>query len=227
MKKILSLLILCLTTGFTNAAVIWDNGAPNPGNNGALFSEVGSIFEADDFTLATNETLRSVEFWGTHWSTGVEPATEIFTVSIYADNVGNVGALVGTSALLLINKTDTGFDHNALPGANILDFQMDLVTPIPLPAGTYWFSVVSNDNPGTSFAWQESGADGAGNFQSSNDSGATWGANTNILSFNLSNNFIGSLTPSAQPVPTLTEWAIFLLILSLGFIGFRMTTKNS
>lgn len=188
-----------------DASTIWNNGAFTPTNFGAYFSE-GTNRVSDDFSITVGDTIRSIEFWGVHWSSGVEPTVELFTLAIYADAAGNPGALSASSNLTLVSKSDTGFDHNNSSGANILEFTMDLDSPINLSAGTYWLSVFSANNPGTDFAWQESGLDGAGNSRRSGDSGTSWFVSNNITSFNISNT-------AAIPEPSST------LILGIGVMG--------
>jgi len=168
--------------------VIYDNGPPNPANAGAPFSEA-NFRVAADAAIGSPVTVRGIEFWGGYWVSGQRPPTDQFTLNLYANAGGLPGALLQTTNLMVSSIMDTGFDHNSVVGADILDFEMNLQTPITLSAGTYWVSVVAD--PGlatTTFFWQETGLDGVTigltNRQSA-DSGATWPTAINEQAFNL------------------------------------------
>ena len=207
-----SVLILALVTGLPLSAVatvIYDNGPSDPANFGSHASEAASR-GADDFQLLANDTIRSIQFWGAHWQTGVVPAVEDFQIVIYADLAGapDPGTLLATSALTLVSRIDTGFDHNANGTADIWEYTMDLASPVSLTAGTvYWLSVYLQTNaPGTAFVWQQAGIDGTGNHYASVTSGTTWAPASSHFAFNLSN------TSTTVPEPT----GALLMMLALG-----------
>ena len=198
-KAVFGFLLFCFAN-VVNAGVIWDNGTYDPNNYGANFSEASNRL-ADNFTLTTTDFIRSVQFWGGHWFTGAEPVTEVFNLYIYADNNGTVGSLAGTSLLSLFSKIDTGFNHNGSANGNILDFKMNLVNPIKLISGNYWFSVVSQNNPTTDFYWQET-AGNSGNTKVSYNNGASWSNYAQTVAFNMSNAAYGqpaALNPVSAP----------------------------
>ena len=195
MTKITSTILftyLALNSISAFAGIVWDNGESDPKNTGASFSQ-RNYNVADDFLLNNDEVLRSVKFWGTHWSNGHAPVVENFTANIYHDDSGKVDVLVGTSELKLFERNDTGFDHNFNHGANILEFTMDFINPINLTTGRYWLSLVSADNPGTLFLWQEN--NNIGNKQFSADNGNSWGLAGSEVAFSLSNEFNFPLVP--------------------------------
>ena len=210
--------LLAIFPSLARAAVIYDNGSYNPANYVAQFSE-GNYRVADDFSLSSPDTIRSTQFWGVYWSSGVIPATETFTAVVYGDLPGrpDSGNVIGSSNLSLVSRLDTGFDHNGVPGANILEFNMNLDSPIFVPTtGVYWFSIFHSDEPGTQFAWQETGLDGASNKVQSSDFGVTWpSAGGGETAFNLSNSYV-------SPVPLPAALPLFLTMLGgMGFLKWR------
>jgi hypothetical protein len=175
-----------------HGAIIHDNGTYNPLNFGAHVSE-GIRRVADGFSVAAADTIRSTQFWGTHWSSGNVPANDSFTMVVYGNGASNLpdgSNIIGTSALTLVSRTDTGFDHFNFPGANILEYIMDLASPIALPsAGTYWLSIHHADVGSTDFFWQETGNDNSVKPISST-SGQLWvNANSGAVAYNISNTF--------------------------------------
>ncbi len=193
-----------------SATVIWDQGGIEPLVNGANFSQ-GSSRLADNFALATANSIQSVEIWGSHWSTGVEPAAPAFHIAIYQNAAGLPGVLIGSSDLSVISREDTGFDHNSNGAANILHYGLDLDAEILLDAGDYWLSVWLDDVPGTNFAWQRVASLGPN--VGSSDGGATWGAGGGDVAFRLNGAAIGA---AAVPVPA----ALPLLASAVSALGF-------
>lgn len=182
-------LLLCLSTTPAYAGIVWENGASNPDNTGAHFSQ-RNYRVADDFTLSEENTLRSVTFWGTHWKTGDSPAIENFTAYLYSDDNNNVGDEIANTSLKLFSKVDTGFEHNYQEGASIFEYTMDFSNSIDLLSGDYWLSIVSFNNPVTLFLWQETNeTNSPGNKKTSNDDGQTWANFNSELAFSLSTDF--------------------------------------
>lgn len=207
--KFLSILLFINTIASSAyAGIIWDNDYYDPHNTGANVSEV-QYRTADNFSLYTEDVLRSVQFWGTHWPTGIEPDLESFMAIIYKDDNGTVGDLIESSELALYSKKDTGHDHYYKEGANILEFTMNFIDPITLSIGNYWLSLVSQDNPSTIFLWQESNSHG--NEHVSLDYGQNWRLfePRSEVAFNLSNEFRVS-EPSVITVFILCIIALFI-----------------
>ncbi len=219
-KTFLQTALVCCSLSFgvaTQAGVIYDNGDIFPLVQGANFSE-GHYRLADDFSLAADEALRSVQFWGSHWVSGTSPSVEQFTLSVYDSQAGEMGNLLATSSLSLIEKLDTGYNHNNVQSADIWSFTMDLTSEILLSAGHYFLSIWSEDNPGTSFAWQRSSASGMS--YHSYDSGLSWTTGgTGNNAWNISNEFAGSVVDVPEPGS--------VALICLGLIGLAAARRKA
>src|SRR5215217_4531694 len=93
MKKYLLLLLGALTASPAAAAVLVDNGAPNP-EAGAVASNFAggdpeyAFQSADDFSLAAPSTITHVTWWGVYQGSNIPLEPDLFTVRIFADNAG-------------------------------------------------------------------------------------------------------------------------------------------
>ena len=209
---------LCAMSTTARADLIWDNGSFNPSINNAFYSE-GVYQVANDFSVTENRTIRSTEFWGFHWRSGIVPSGG-FTARVFADAGGipNKASVVGTSALTVFSVTDTGFDHQGVPGANILSYVMNFSTPIALPAGgTYWFSVYFSPNdPSTNFAWQHTGTQGSG--LSYQWIGSSWFKIGGEQAFSISDSFVERVVQVPEPAS--------MLLFVLGLVGLGLVSRS-
>lgn len=159
------------------SAVVYDNGPCCI--SAALFSDVDAgIIRADDAAITTATTIGGVRFWGLYVDpsatavTNSLPATDSFTLTIYADDAGQPGAVIGTSTLTG-PRTDTG---TTFPGSEVHWFRYDLAldTPIPLLAGTYWIAIVNDTTAYPDDDWAIGVTNASPQHAWSQDGGATW-----------------------------------------------------
>ncbi len=131
---------------FESGTLLWDQ-TDNPGGSHAPsqnFTDFGATGQAaDDFVVpAGGWTLDRVFIDGLYAAGGIGgqggPAAN-FDVFFYADNSGAPGAVVASETALVATSDVQG------------DVTLDLTSPVPLPAGTYWVSVYANHpfNPGS------------------------------------------------------------------------------
>jgi len=209
----------------SHAGVIYDTGGigtPDGNNFGGYFSQANhGYMVADDFSLSSPDTIRSVTFNETHWSTGVIPVPDDFVVRVFAPS-GNPllpGGLLATSTLSVVSVTDTGINHNNNASANVNEYVADLDSPIFIPSPTpFFFSVQSLSTASTNFTWQETfPVSGLPFAQSGNNGGSWFIVGGGIPVFQLSNTFAGVAPPPAivpEPASIIT-WSL----LGVGMIG--------
>ena len=160
-----------------HGALVYDNGGCC--YDAALFSDQNiALWQADDVTIATATTLGGIRFWGLYADpsgnvvTNSVPATDAFTLSVFADDAGQPGALVGTSTLSGA-RVDTGMNF---PGSSVHWYRYDLAldTPLSLLAGTYWVAIVNDTTADTDDDWALAITNADPRHAWSQDSGTTW-----------------------------------------------------
>ncbi len=131
--------------------------------NGAIADSSGLFPEnraADNFALASDDIIGSVQFWGL-WLNNVTGA-ENFTAVIYDDAAGSPGSVIATVALVNTTSTLTGAD---VLGLDEYLHTADLATPFAVTAGTTYYLSIFNDSglgDGGTWAWGTSDAEANG-----------------------------------------------------------------
>lgn len=128
------------------AGVIFDNGAPDP-NVGWPYSDFDFPAElADDFVLTPGSSvIRDVHWWGRYGSSNTAPATDSFTIRIFADVAGRPAAsAVHTAAFLTPVERVLVSDPTATQWATYYAYQV-AIEPVAIAAGdTFWISIVND-----------------------------------------------------------------------------------
>ncbi|MCG3122088.1 MAG: hypothetical protein GIKADHBN_00465 [Phycisphaerales bacterium] len=178
----LAALGLSMGAATTQAATLFEQ-LPNYVN--AYFSDYSGNFPdqemADNFVLASNNTIGQVGFWGAYYPHNVP--SDNFTVNIYADGGGIPGTLLSSESGTAASRVDTGNDAF---GVDVYEYNIVLNSPFAATGGTqYWLSVVNSTGAGGagSWAWMTAGGDFYAAF--SLDSTSTWNAFSDGLSMRL------------------------------------------
>jgi hypothetical protein len=180
MKKFISILVLGITVATRlAAAVLVDNGAPNP-DAGAVASNFAggdpeyAFQSADDFQLAAASTITHLTWWGLYQGSNVPLEPDVFTVRIFSDNAGSP-AIVPLAEWRLphVRRAATGLLSG---GYDVYEYNAVLTPHVALPAGTYWLSIVNDvdtEEVGTDWLWMLSD-NSNGNFVARFSDDTTW-----------------------------------------------------
>jgi len=153
-------------TGMALAEPVFSQRVANPSvTDGGVVSDVDGFFEkgaqmADNVTLASPATVRSVTWWGYFDDNDVPAGPVSFDVIFYANNVSNnlpnLGSILSSTNVTFSSLTDTGEQFGGDGPEDIFVFETD-VPPTYLSAGTkVWFSVLadSGSTADGTFMWR-------------------------------------------------------------------------
>ena len=161
---------LAVSLGATNAraAVIYEQVRANSFTSAAsstlnFLGGSPGYTAADDFTLASNEVVTGVNWWG-HGQGG-----EDFQFIFYADATGNPGAVLHTTGGTF-SRVEQFPGHIGAP----VFYSANLTTPFAASAGTKFWLSVFNQAPDAAWAWLSAEAPGNGERQRLNTT-TTWG----------------------------------------------------
>lgn len=170
---IASALALTIGVASSNAATLYDQPAIFPGSNtfNALTSIAdpvhGDIFTSyDNFTLNTAASVYNVTFQGFAFDTSNNQPTNTqilgFNIAFYADNSGEPGRQLASSAMVGYTSTVAGtvdFFNNGYT-ETVNDYTVGLLSAFAASAGTtYWISIQAVMASPAYWAWTQ-GTDG-------------------------------------------------------------------
>lgn len=165
---VFALFSLLLTVSTAHAAPIFTQNAFNtafPSDR-----EFDTLF-ADDFSIAANDTARSVSWIGVYSPDNTAPAVDDFEIRFYADAAGAPGALLQTFAVgNAVARTAVG----TLATFTTYSYTADLGAGFGINAGTAYWLVIANDTTGDNDNWFWAAQTSAGNAHFSLNDGATW-----------------------------------------------------
>ena len=167
-----AMLIVLWHASFASAAPFYPSQLPT-GGDGQVTSDRGrdpSGFRyADDFTLTTGATVRSVTWRGSYLNNTLPVNALKFELTFYATNGSNVPDSTVATGLNNTNVQFTAADVNAVgtttlnsTNYTLYEFRANLATPLALDANTrYWFSVMGDTStvtPDNNFRWHGAGS---------------------------------------------------------------------
>ena len=172
-RTFLSVLFVAIAlTGVSLAAPVFSQRVANPSSSDAgTISDVNGLSNrgaqaADNLTLASPATVRSVKWWGYFDDNAVPIAPISFDIVFYADAGGlpDQGNILSSTSVTFAEIADTGENFGGDPGEeDIYVFEAN-VPPTNLPGGTQvWFSVLADSGSSNDgeFFWRFDSITGA------------------------------------------------------------------
>jgi hypothetical protein len=177
--KRLFVALCCMAAFPIVAAVLFDNGGPNP-EAGAVASNFAGhdpeyeFQSADDFTLSSDSMITAVRWWGIYQGSNIPLESDSFTLRIFADAGGQPASdPLLTIPVQHIRRARTGITSS---GYDVYEYNASIAPPIKLAAGTYWISTINDVEPeevGVDWLWVLNSAT-SGNFVARVNDGAPW-----------------------------------------------------
>lgn len=178
MRAITPFLILAsMATAPAGAAELYDNGPCCIAQ--AIFSDPDRPFlVADDVALDASATIGGVRFFGVYadsagsLTTNSIPEDDAFTLRVYADDAGQPGALIGTSAMSG-NRTQIG-ETLGSTSLRWFRYELNLAAPVTVNAGVVWVAVSNDTSADTDDDWAWGLTNSDPELALSADEGASW-----------------------------------------------------
>lgn len=173
--------ILAALAGVASSQTIVFENLPDR-TNGGVADNSGFAPEnraADNFSLASNKTIGSIQFWGLWFNNLV--GVENFTAVFYGDEGGSPGSVLATISLTNVVSSTTGID---VFGFDEYLHTADLATAFDAEAGsTYYLSIFNDSGLGDdgTWAWESSAAEDIGWL--SQDFGSTFDSDDRVGGF--------------------------------------------
>lgn len=158
-KSLGALALFAATATASGAATLYDSGITSADVNILSISDVSAPSEsrvAQQATFATDVAINGAAWTGAYAPPSLgAPASDAFTLNIFADVANAPGAALISSTAMSVNRTDSATVASNLP---VFEYESTF-SALSLGAGTYWFTV-TNDMTGIPQNWFWSGSFG-------------------------------------------------------------------
>jgi len=187
--------------GKVQAAVIGGTGNPNQGGSASISP---SFTDAESFSLTSNDTLQSVNFWGVDVDGSIGTWDDLVTYSIYTNAAGGGPGTLVSGATGTATATYTA-DGETVDGVPEYEISFN-TTPISLSSGTTYWLALSTDEPYGYLCWDSSSTTPPSSSYYSTNGGSSWSNNGSgtTLAFQVNDTPIGSVPEPLTTLGTLT-----------------------
>jgi hypothetical protein len=163
-------LVVLLQATVASAALVYSQTRADGSFAASDRAMFGSGFRhADDFTVVSAATVRSVTWRGSYANGTTPPLPLSFKLTFYANDptanggngLPNAGAVLSDTPVSFASVSDIKSVMTS-GGTSLLEYQADLSAPLALTAGTrYWFSAMADTRNETNNDWRWAGGGGA------------------------------------------------------------------
>ena len=205
--------LFILLPNVVSASVIFSQGFDPFSFNANGSSDFGSNNQkADDFSITSNDVLRSVSWQGIYQGgPGAAPVVDDFTVRIFADNStpGLPGSLIYEENIMNVVNRSAPVNSGSTFGLDLFTYDANLASSVNLTSGViYWLSIVNNvgTSPTANDSWAWAASSTSGSAASRSLDTDPWNNNNATLQFQLTN----------VPIPA-AIWLLSSALLGLAF----------
>ncbi len=206
------------TAGQMQAAPIF---IQTPVVDSAVFSDAETAERsADDFSLASPGTVRTVSWRGIYFPTGTPQAVDAFTINFFSESLGAPASLLQSFNVGdAVNRTGSG---EFLASVEAFDYTADLGSGIALSGGTtYWMSIFNNTTVDPDDSWWWAFNPSGGNSRYSSDGGVSFPISGSLSLYFILDNENLSAVPEPSTFALLGIGSVCMLA-----VGVRRRRKN-
>jgi len=187
-----------VNTGKVQAAVIGGTGNPNQSNG---YGITPTFTQAESFSLTSNDTVQSVNFWGNDDHIDIDTWDDQVTYSIYTNAAGGGPGTLVSGATGTVTATYTA-DGKTIAGNPEYEISFN-TTPISLSSGTtYWLALTTDSS---TVYWDTSSTTPPSSFYYSGNGGSSWSSiSGKTLAFQVNDTPIGSVPEPLTTLGTVT-----------------------
>lgn len=142
------------TSQVAMGALLYDNGVGGASDiETGFFSVTGGVRAADEFSFPFQGTISSVSWTGVYSPSNAPPATDDFTIDIFAPGVTPGALLASFPVGNAVNRTDSGVDlSSGISSFDVYDYSATIDFTFSQDT-LYWISIANDIFPASLDPW--------------------------------------------------------------------------